>query len=164
MNNNQEEKIVFHDEEVVQEKKGPVCKKAKLAFYGSIAYLIIVLMTDFIFEIQGTLLVVLGIIEVVCFFGSIILGAISLKEIKKKVLSGKIFAVLGIILPIVFLVLDIVFYIIINGDEFKKGLEQGFYCTQATQCVDNGNGTSTCQVNNEDFECPNEILNPSQYE
>ena len=165
MNNNQEENIVFHDEEVIQEKKGPVSDKAKIAFFGSIAYLVMLIVQNFIYtESSGTISIILEIFALICFFGSIILGAISLKEIKKKALSGKLFAVLGIVLPIVFFVLIMVVGIIVNGDEMKEGFEQGFNCPTATQCVDNGDGTSTCQVNGEDFKCMNELLKPSQYE
>lgn len=161
MNNNQEEKIVFHDEEVVQEKKGPVSNKAKIAFFGSIAFFVILLIKNFIYTgSSGAISIILEIFALICFFGSIILGAISLKEIKKKALSGKLFAVLGIVLPTVFFVLIMIIHIIVNADEAKKG----FYCGMATQCVDNGDGTSTCQVNGEDFECPNDGLDPNQYE
>ena len=165
--NDNGEKIVFHDEEVVQQQKGPVSSKAKIAFFGSLVYLLIQIV-ELIFakdtENISTFITIIDIIGIIIFFGSIILGAIALKEIKKKALSGKSLAVCGIVLPIVFFILAMIIRIVVNGDVFKEGFNEGFYCPSASECVNNNDGTSTCiKEDGEEIKCHNELLNSGQY-
>lgn len=163
--NNQDDKIVSKNEEVVQETKKPVCKKAMYAFYGSFVYLVMLVLNNFIFvESSEVFSTILGIIAFTCFFGSIILGIVSLNEIKKKVLSGKKFAIMGIVLPIVFFVLTFIILILLNPDEFIEGFKEGYNCGMATKCVDNGDGTSTCLNDGKEVKCQNEFLGSSQFE
>ena len=166
--NDNGEKIVFHDEEVVQQQKGPVSSKAKIAFFGSLVYLLIKIV-DIIFgkyteNISTFIIIIINIIVIIIFFGSIILGAIALKEIKKKALSGKSLAICGIVLPIVFFILVMIIGIVVNIDDAKAGFNEGFYCPSASECVNNNDGTSTCiKEDGEEIICHNELLNSGQY-
>ena len=58
----------------------------------------------------------------------------------------------------------IIIGIFVNGDEFKEGFNEEFYCPSASECVDNGDGTSTCiKEDGEEIKCHNELLNSGQY-
>lgn len=169
--NDNGEKIVFHDEEVVQQQKGPVSSKAKIAFFGSLVYLliqIVELIVGLIFvknnENISTFIEIIDIIGIIIFFGSIILGAVALKEIKKKALSGKAFAVCGIVLPIVFFILVMIIGIAVYADDFKAGFNEGLYCASASECVNNNDGTSTCiKEDGEEIICHSDLLYSDQY-
>ncbi len=159
---NNENNITFHDEEVVENKKGPVSKKALYAFGLSFVFLFMILFDLALYHLDKSFVIV-DILEIGSFIACIVLGIIALKEIKKKNYSGKKYAVMGIIFPFVFYALMTIVVIAMNADAFMEAFNQGFYCGTATSCVDNGDDTSTCKVNGEDFKCPNQLLQESQY-
>lgn len=159
---NNENNITFHDEEVVENKKGPVSKKALYAFGLSFVYLFMLLFEVVLVSLNKSFDII-NVLEIGLFFACIILSIMAFKEIKKKNLSGKKYAVMGIVFPFVFYALMLIVVIIVNADEFKEAFNQGFYCGTATSCVDNGDETSTCKVNGEDFKCPNLLLQESQF-
>lgn len=156
-----EEKIVFHDEDDANVEKKTTSKKAIYAFGCTMVYLVCELIINVIRPFDN--LLVFGIVAFITFFASIILGIMALKEIKKKVLSGKSFAVMGIVLPFVIFILANIAFMVLHGDEAISDISTIIKCAEATECVDNGDGSSTCQYEGKDFKCETEILEESQY-
>ncbi len=115
-----------------------------------------------VFDLKTTLVSIVRIAAFVC---SIIFGAKALKEINKEVLPGKPLALLSIIGPIILFVIQSTVSMVIAFNAMKEtGIMDQFKCMSAIECIDSGNGTSTCILDGDEIECSNSVLNESQYE
>ncbi len=85
-------------------KEKNVSKLAKISFGLAILFLPLSIFS----KITGIDNIILSIITIITFLGSIILGIISLIEIKQKNLNGKLYAILGILIPICFITITII--------------------------------------------------------
>ena len=104
-------------------------------------------------------------VKFISFLGSVIFGAMALKETKKNNLPKKGLAVLAIIGPFAVMVINFIITVVFAASLIKEtGVLSSFHCIDATRCVDNGNGTSTCVYNAEEISCENSLLSEDQYE
>ena len=179
MEENKNEELTFHEETVQnnEEAKGPMSKKTLIAICLFVVYVIlniydfisllsesrdiIELLTTAQEETPNTITIVLSIVEIVSLIGSIVMGAIALKETNRKKLSGKGLALLSIIGPIVVMIVFGVLSVVFGPT--KDAFSLGFNCAQATECVDNKDNTSTCDLNGKDIVCPTTLLVESQF-
>lgn len=167
MKENNEEKINFHDEEI-QEVKKDYSKKALLGFLLAIIYLIIKIVSIIADKITytgnindhlqaenlvSTSEILILVIEILIFLMAIIIGAIALKEISKKKLKGKKYAVMAIVLPFIFFILSGIMDIVVNKDLWQDTFDNSFNCIEATDCKKNENGTYSCKYNDEEITC-----------
>lgn len=142
--NIEEEEIVFHDE--TSQKKdvtGPenlnhVREKNNLGIISlvlAIVYAIIAVIPS-----NSN---VLGFVLVIFQLVSFAFAVVALVQIKNKKQNGKIFPILTIVIIVLVNIISTIYSIVVVGDMIKNNPD-GFECLYASECVDNGDGTSTC--------------------
>lgn len=158
-NHETENEIVFHDETPNQnfnQEKGPKNKLGITAFVIAILSSIISFIPS-----EATWL---GVALILLIIASLIMGIVALSQIKKKNQSGKVFPILAIIVVILIFVISIIAAVI----EIKNMPEEEFndlmYCPYAIDCVDNGDGTSSCiYVDDSQVKCSTDLLKEDQF-
>lgn len=153
------EEIVFHDDTPEVNASQPKGEKNKLAI-ASFVLAIISIVVAFIPSDAAWL----GGIYYLAIFAGLILSIVALVQIKKKNQSGKIFAILGLVGVILSFVLIFVIGIIQLTNMPEQDKNNLIYCPYVTECVDNGDKTSTClYVDDSEVVCSNDFLTEDQY-
>lgn len=169
--------IEFHDEEIIETEK-KYSKSSIVAFLLSFIFLLIQIIPTIIGKIKSSSYtyediirnlaeinsqpvtgnsIELGLsayISIILFILPIIIGAIALKQINKKKLKGNKYAVLGIILPFVFLIVSVAFTILLNYNYIKIQTEINKNCMDAINCKKNEDKTYSCQLDGKEILCP----------
>ena len=92
------------------------------------------------------------------------MSIVALVQIKKKNQSGKIYAVLGLVGTILSFVIMIVVGVVQIANMSEEELNDVLYCPHATDCVDNGDGTSSCTSSNDSIiKCTTKLLKEDQF-
>ncbi len=161
MNNHETENdIVFHDEASQQnfnQEKGP---KNKIG----IASFVLVILSIIILFIPSEAIWLSILYDIVVLVG-LVLSIVALVQIKKKNQSGKVYAVLGL----VGVILSFVIMIVVGVAQIANMPEEEFndmmYCPYVTDCVDNGDGISSCvYVDDSTVKCSTKLLKENQFQ
>ena len=154
-----EEEIVFHDStpQVEETKDKKTNKLATIGFsLGIVCAVLLFIPVESIF---------LGSIYNLCSLVGFIISIVALTKIKKNNEKGKLFAVLGVVLPILLLFVSVVLGVIEIQNMPEQEYNDTIYCPFATDCKDNGDGTSTCiYVDETEVKCTTEMLDKDQFE
>ena len=155
MNNGND--IVFHDETpITQTPKGG---KNKLAIV-SLVLAVIALILGFI----PTDAAIVGLLYFVSLIGAFVLSIVALSQIKKKNQDGKIFAVLGLVGSILVFVISIILGVAQIGNMSEQEKNDALFCPYASECVDNGDGSSSCKyVDGKTISCTTKELKQDQF-
>ena len=158
MNNHEtENEIVFHDEapqQNINQEKGPINKIGIVSFALAILSIIVIF-------IPATWTNTLYYISIL---GVLVMSIVALVQIKKKNQSGKIYAVLGLVGTILSFVIMIVIGVVQIANMSEEELNDVLYCPHATDCVDNGDGTSSCTSSNDSIiKCTTKLLKEDQF-
>lgn len=160
MNSHEKEnEILFHDEtpeQNLKQEKGP---KNKIGIASFILAIISILMI-FIPSDAEWLVSLYYIILLV----GLVMSIVALTQIKKKNQSGKGYAIFGLIGVILSFVIMIVVGVIQISNMSEEEMNDLIYCPYSTDCVDNGDGTSTCiYVDDSSVKCKTELLKEEQF-
>lgn len=161
MNNHEtENEIVFHDEapqQNINQEKGPINKIGIVSFALAILSIIVIFMPAAA-ETWATPLYYISIL------GGLVMSIVALVQIKKKNQSGKIYAVLGLVGTILSFVIMIVVGVVQIANTPEEELNDVLYCPLATDCVDNGDGTSSCtSFDDSTIKCTTKLLKKDQF-
>lgn len=154
MNNNEtENEIIFHDEEMPKEQvKGPNNKLG-------ICSLVLAILT-----IMSIFISVMAPLYFPLFLATLITSIVALVQIKKKNQSGKKYAIIGLVIAILSVALRIVVSIVMMSTISEEEINNLESCFNATDCVDNKDGTSTClDIDEKEIKCTTQMLDKSQY-
>ena len=158
-NHETENEIVFHDEtpnQNLNQEKGAKNKLGITAFALTILSSIICFVPS-----EATWLAVTLILLIIA---SLIMGIVALSQIKKKNQSGKVFPILAIIGVILIFVISITAAVIEIQNMPEEEFNDLMYCPYAIDCVDNGDGTSSCiSVDDSQVKCSTDLLKEDQF-
>lgn len=129
-------------------------KKAIISFIFLILYIIVISIYVILLyktpeKLNNGYFSILGILEEVFPVCGVIIGIVSLKEIKKKNEEGKELAMLGVIGPFVSFFLGIVLMTSVTTNRLK-------ICKKATDCVKTSENYSKCKYEDKYIYCINE--------
>ncbi len=98
-----------------------------------------------------------------CGVAAVVCGEVGKSQIKKSKEEGKGMATAGLIIGIIMAILGLMIVFMFEAIKDISFNDQ-VYCKQVTNCVDNGNGTSTCLFMDElEMPCTTEYLTETQF-
>ena len=103
------------------------------------------------------------LLMVVCGIAAVVCAIVSYSQIKKSKEEGKGMATAGLIIGIIMALLGLMVVFMFEAIKDVSFNDQ-VYCKQVTNCVDNGNGTSTCLFMDQlEMPCTTEYLTETQF-